>query len=68
MPATRGAPTERVKSGSVESDAAADDRFGIWVGLDDDVIVVGPVSDDCAAGVDCGAAYVYRFNGISWIE
>ena len=50
------------------SDAAAGDQFGYSVGASGDVAVVGAWLADCAAGVACGAAYVYRFNGTSWIE
>ncbi len=50
------------------SDAAAGDFFGAFVSLDGDTAVVGAISDDCAAGSNCGAAYVYRFDGMSWVE
>lgn len=46
------------------SDAAPGDEFGIVASLSGDVAVVG------ALGVDgrAGAAYVYRFDGTSWVE
>ena len=50
------------------SDAAADDAFGISVSVDGDTAVVGALLDDCAAGHDCGSAYVFRFNGTSWVQ
>ena len=50
------------------SDAAAQDFFGIAVSVDEDVAVIGAYAGDCGAGVDCGAAYVYRFNGAGWDE
>jgi hypothetical protein len=49
------------------SDAAAQDRFGISVGLSGDLAVVGSRLDDTQA-TDAGAAYVFRFDGASWAE
>ncbi len=48
-------------------DAAAIDLFGGAVSISGDVVVIGSTDDDCAAGNRCGAAYVYRFNGTSWV-
>ena len=48
------------------ADAAAQDRFGSSVAVHGDVIVVGAPVAECGAGADCGAAYVYRYNGGSW--
>jgi len=42
--------------------------FGHWVAVDGDVAVIGAVFESCAAGAHCGAAYVYRFNGTTWIQ
>jgi FG-GAP repeat len=50
------------------SDAAEGDHFGMSVSINDDVIVVGAFQDNCIAGEDCGSAYVFRFNGTSWVE
>ncbi len=50
------------------SDALAGDGFGVSVSLSGDTAVVGAPWDDCAAGNRCGLAYVYRFNGTSWVE
>ncbi|MEK7710522.1 MAG: hypothetical protein AAB341_01385 [Planctomycetota bacterium] len=50
------------------SDAAAGDKFGLSVSVSGDTAIVGALNDDCAAGSDCGAAYVYRFNGSTWVE
>ncbi len=50
------------------SDAAADDQFGYSVSIDGDTIVVGARWDDCTATTNCGSAYVYRFNGVNWIQ
>ncbi len=45
---------------------AAGNLFGSSVAVSGDVAVMGAPGEDCAAGTDCGAAYVYRFNGSWW--
>ena len=50
------------------SDAAAGDEFGISVSISGDIIVAGAIHDDCAAGIDCGSAYVFRFEGSTWVQ
>jgi hypothetical protein len=50
------------------SDAARGDAFGSSVAVTGDMAVVGANRDDCTAGDHCGAAYVFRFNGVDWIE
>ena len=45
------------------SDAAAGDYFGGSVALSGDTAVVGTQWDD-----DAGSAYVFRWNGTSWVE
>lgn len=50
------------------SDAASHDLFGISVTVSEDTVVVGADGDDCAAGINCGSAYVYRFDGSTWVE
>ncbi len=50
------------------SDASARDHFGISVSVSGDTAVVGAYGDDCAAGTACGSAYVYRFDGTTWVE
>ncbi|MCB0501215.1 MAG: hypothetical protein KDD32_00920, partial [Bacteroidetes bacterium] len=52
----------------VASDGAVGDRFGIEVGISDDVIVVGADLDDNNGFTNSGSAYVYRFNGSTWIQ
>ncbi len=52
----------------IASDAAPDDQFGISVSVSGNVSVVGAYSDDCAGGIGCGSAYVYRFNGSTWVQ
>ncbi len=49
------------------SDAIAEDRFGLRVAVDGDVVVVGADSRD-DLGLNSGAAYVFRFDGEQWIE
>jgi hypothetical protein len=49
------------------SDGAAADNFGESVDIHGDVIVVGaPEDDDVATGA--GSAYVFRFNGLTWVQ
>ena len=50
------------------SDAVVDDRFGLSVSVSGETAVVGAFGDDCATGVNCGSAYVFRFNGTYWVE
>jgi hypothetical protein len=49
------------------SDGAANDRFGHSVSVSADVVVVGAYRRD-DSGTDSGSAYVYRWNGSSWVE
>ena len=49
------------------SDVAAGDEFGGAVALDGIQVVVGARRHD-AEGFDAGAAYVFNFVGIDWIE
>ncbi len=49
------------------ADPEPEDRFGRSVSVSGDVAVIGAYrSDD--AGSESGAAYVYRFDGASWIQ
>ena len=48
-------------------DGASQDRFGRSVTLEGDYAVVGAIEED-DAGADAGAAYVFRWNGDSWVE
>ena len=51
------------------SDAEVSDTFGDDVAIDGDVIVVGaPIAQKFAFPLRDGAAYVYQFNGVSWVE
>ena len=49
------------------SDAQDSDFFGASVAVSGNVAVIGAVGVDDVA-VDAGAAYVFRFNGTTWIE
>ena len=46
---------------------AAGDGFGTSLSVDGDVAVLGAPGSDFAGG-DAGAAYVYRFDGVGWVE
>lgn len=48
------------------SDGAANDRFGLSVSVDGNVIMVGAWKDDNANGVDAGAVYVFEYDGSMW--
>ncbi len=50
------------------SDGSFYDRFGASVSVSGDVAVVGAFQANCAGADDCGAAYIFRFNGASWLE
>ena len=49
------------------SDGAAGDRFGSSVAISGDTVVIGARGDDDNGSMS-GSAYVYRFNGTSWVE
>jgi len=64
-----GAPGQWVQEAKLTaSDAAEGDLFSGSVAISGNVAVVGALYHDCTAGPDCGAAYVYRFNGSAWLE
>ena len=49
------------------SDGAIDDRFGRAVAIRGNVAVIGAIWDD-DNGIDSGSAYVFRYDGTSWVE
>ena len=51
----------------VPSDGEANDLFGHAVAIDGDVIAVGGYAG-VQIGIINGAVYVYRFDGVDWIE
>ena len=64
-----GAPAQYLEQQKLTaSDAEAVDEFGVSVSVSGDTAVVGAYLNDCAAGSFCGAAYVSRFSGSSWVE
>mgnify|MGYP001573617214 FL=1 len=50
------------------SNGAASDQFGGNVAVSGNTLVVGASNRDCAAGSDCGSAYVYRLIGDKWVQ
>lgn len=49
------------------SDDAAGDRFGYSVSVSGDTAIVGAVYDDFK-GTQSGSAYVFRYDGSTWVE
>ena len=49
------------------SDSHAGDRFGCHATKDGDVVVIGAKQNDTQAK-DAGSAYIFRYDGESWIE
>ena len=49
------------------SDGATGDQFDQFVSISGSVTVVGAVADD-DSGSDSGSAYVFRWNGSSWVQ
>ncbi|MBW4442205.1 MAG: DUF4347 domain-containing protein [Plectolyngbya sp. WJT66-NPBG17] len=49
------------------SDGAASDCFGISVAISGNTAIVGSYLDD-DKGTDSGSAYIYQFNGTSWVQ
>ncbi len=51
----------------VSADIAPSDEFGRTVSLDEDLALIGARSDD-DAGDGSGSAYVFRYDGATWVE
>jgi hypothetical protein len=64
VPLTRVSYAAHIVNKLTASDAVEFEAFGYSVAASGTVVVVGAYGDDNATG----AAYVYRHNGISWIE
>ncbi|MFH2095239.1 MAG: T9SS type A sorting domain-containing protein [Bacteroidota bacterium] len=47
-------------------DGAVDDRFGYSVDISGDYVIAGSMNDD-ENGSNSGSAYIYYFNGTSWV-
>jgi len=56
----------------VASDAATSDQFGFSVSVcgnsNSEIAIIGAYTDDTPGGSDAGSAYVFRNNGVSWVE
>jgi len=63
----RGQCTANQSAKLTASDAAASDEFGISVSISGDVAVIG-APFHLEGGAATGTAYVYRFDGSTWIE
>jgi len=50
------------------SDGATSDFFGNAVSISGDAVLVGAYWDSTDAGIGAGSAYVYRLDGLSWVE
>lgn len=50
------------------SDGAANDNFGISVSMFGNFAVVGAASDDIGIYTDQGSAYIFFYNGSSWVQ
>ncbi len=51
----------------VSSDADEGDRFGGWNAMSGDTIISG-ATGDTEFGLSTGAAYVFQYDGTSWVE
>jgi hypothetical protein len=51
----------------VSSDAAYGDKFGLMISMQKKIAVIGAPMKD-GLGTDSGAAYLFEFNGSSWVE
>jgi hypothetical protein len=66
--AANGCPPRTIQEAKLlASDGGAYDLFGSSVSVSGDVALVGPYRDD-DNGTDSGSAYVFRFDGTSWVE
>jgi hypothetical protein len=52
----------------VASDGAAGDNFGISVSLSGNYAIIGSPYDDISTNADQGSAYIFFFNGSSWVQ
>lgn len=50
----------------VPTDVSAGDEFGRGASVSGDVAVFGAFKQECGDGANCGAAYVYRWDGTDW--
>jgi lipopolysaccharide export system protein LptA len=52
----------------IASDKAANDNFGTSVSISGDVAIVGANLADPSGITNAGKAYIFRYNGTSWIQ
>ena len=50
------------------SDKAANDNFGVSVSISGDVAIVGAYYASLGRTIDAGKAYIFRYNGTSWVQ
>ena len=65
--ATLAQPTPCEFAKLLAADAAAEDRFARAVAVSGDTAVIGAYYDD-DRGTNSGAAYVFRYDGASWVQ
>jgi len=66
-PPQAGAVTWLEKAKLLASDGNAVDLFGNSVSINGDYAIVGAYGDD-VNGIDSGSAYIFKWNGTSWVE
>jgi hypothetical protein len=49
------------------SDAETNDRFGVSIDISNNSIIIGATGDD-ESGIESGAAYLFEYDGVGWIE
>ena len=52
----------------IASDPARFDNFGFSVSISSNVALIGAFKHGCDVGGNCGAAYVFRFDGSTWVQ
>lgn len=52
----------------VASDGVVGDQFGFSVAIDGNYAIIGAPLDDIGANGDQGSAYIFFFNGTTWVE
>jgi hypothetical protein len=64
---TRSGTTWSQQQKLTASDAAAGDKLGFAVAIDDNTVVIGASYED-AGGTDAGAAYIFTRSGTTWSQ
>lgn len=60
--------SEWVETKLLPEDNLAGDQFGISVDISGGVLVAGAWFDDNQNGGDAGSAYVFRYDGVNWVQ